>query len=99
MPLAVGTAQIARDRLLAAQAQPVALRWAQTGHWRITAVDARNGEIIVSAVGLPPEPAPSALREALDAAGMSDAGLRVRLVGGYTKVCRARQATCESAFG
>ncbi|KAA6211006.1 DUF389 domain-containing protein [Streptomyces filamentosus] len=95
VPLTTGTVSVARDRVLAADARPVADRWAEAGAWQIASVDARNGVVLVGVLGLPPQPAPTALRAALDAAGMGDADLQLRLVGGRTHWCPAGAASCS----
>ncbi|GHF77378.1 DUF389 domain-containing protein [Streptomyces filamentosus] len=94
VPLTTGTVSVARDRALAADARPVADRWAEAGAWQIASVDARNGVVLVGVLGLPPQPAPTALRAALDGAGMGDADLQLRLVGGRTHWCPAGTVTC-----
>lgn len=94
VPLTTGTVSVAQDRALAAEARPVAERWAQAGAWQIASVDARNGVVLVGVLGLPPQPAPTALRAALDRAGMGDADLQLRLVGGRTHWCPAGTVTC-----
>ncbi|MEU2249173.1 DUF389 domain-containing protein [Streptomyces sp. NPDC019224] len=93
-PLTAGTIRVARDRALAADARPVAERWAATGKWQISSVEARNGLIVIGVLGLPPQPAPTALRQALDDHGMRDADLELRLVGGRTHWCPADTDTC-----
>ncbi|MER8042908.1 DUF389 domain-containing protein [Streptomyces sp. NPDC094032] len=97
VPLTTGTISVARDRALAADARPVAERWAAAGAWQIASVEARNGVVLVGVLGLPPQPAPTALRAALDHAGMGDADLQLRLVGGRTHWCPAGTATCTVA--
>ncbi|MGW3395777.1 DUF389 domain-containing protein [Streptomyces hydrogenans] len=94
VPLTTGTVSVARDRALAADARPVAEHWATAGAWQIASVDARNGVVLIGVLGLPPHPAPTALRAALDRAGMSDADLQLRLVGGRTHWCPADTVTC-----
>ncbi|WP_299538884.1 TIGR00341 family protein [uncultured Streptomyces sp.] len=94
VPLTTGTLRVARDRLLAADARPVAERWATTGNWQIASVEARNGIVVIGVLGLPPQPAPTALRSALDAGGMRDADLELHLVGGRTHWCPAATDTC-----
>ncbi|MEU9858333.1 DUF389 domain-containing protein [Streptomyces sp. NPDC047974] len=94
VPLTTGSIAVARDRALAADAAPVAERWAAAGAWQIASVDARNGVILIDVLGLPPQPAPTALRVALDRAGMADADLQLRLVGGRTHWCTAHSTTC-----
>ncbi|WP_406457560.1 DUF389 domain-containing protein [Streptomyces sp. NBC_00876] len=94
VPLTTGTVTVARDRSLAAEARPVAEKWAATGKWQIASVDARNGIIVIGVLGLPPQPAPTALRAALDRNGMADADLELHLVGGRTHWCPADTDTC-----
>jgi uncharacterized hydrophobic protein (TIGR00271 family) len=96
VPLTAGTLSVARDRSLAADARPVAERWAAAGKWQIASVEARNGIVVIGVLGLPPQPAPAALRSALDAAGMRDADLEVHLVGGRTQWCPAKTDTCTA---
>ncbi|MFD5730429.1 DUF389 domain-containing protein [Streptomyces sp. NPDC058368] len=99
VPLTVGTVGLARDRSLAADARPVAERWAATGKWQIASVEARNGIVVIGVLGLPPQPAPTALREALDDHGMRDADLELHLVGGRTHWCPADTDTCTVREG
>ncbi|MEV6106558.1 DUF389 domain-containing protein [Streptomyces sp. NPDC051940] len=96
VPLTTGTLAVARDRSLAAQARPVAELWAETGKWQIASVEARNGIVVIGVLGLPPQPAPTALRTALDRNGMSDADLELHLVGGRTHWCPADASTCST---
>ncbi|MFI6878829.1 DUF389 domain-containing protein [Streptomyces sp. NPDC050400] len=95
VPLTTGTVTVARDRSLAADARPVAERWAAAGHWEIASVDARNGIVVIGVLGLPPQPAPTALRAALDRNGMRDADLELHLVGGRTHWCPADTDRCS----
>ncbi|RFU88719.1 DUF389 domain-containing protein [Streptomyces triticagri] len=102
VPLTTGSISVARDRLLAADARPVAEHWAVSGKWQIASVEARNGVVVIGVLGLPPQPAPTALRTALDRAGMGDADLELHLVGGRTHWCPADGDTCtvrDSAAG
>ncbi|MGW6270177.1 DUF389 domain-containing protein [Streptomyces sp. NPDC055060] len=94
VPLTTGTITVARDRMLAADARPVAERWAASGKWQIASVEARNGIVVIGVLGLPPQPAPAALRTALDQAGMAEADLELHLVGGRTHWCPADTDTC-----
>ncbi|WP_330297727.1 hypothetical protein [Streptomyces sp. NBC_00503] len=96
VPLTAGTVSVARDRQLAVDARPVAERWAAAGNWRIASVEARNGIVVISVLGLPPHPAPSALRAALDERGMSGSDLELHLVGGSTLWCPAGGLTCTN---
>ncbi|MFI7005589.1 DUF389 domain-containing protein [Streptomyces sp. NPDC050145] len=94
VPLTTGTVSVARDRVLAADARPVAEKWAAGHQWQIASVEARNGVVVIGVLGLPPQPAPTALRTALDRNGMSDADLELHLVGGRTHWCPADGSTC-----
>uniref|UniRef100_A0AAU2VHQ8 DUF389 domain-containing protein n=1 Tax=Streptomyces sp. NBC_00008 TaxID=2903610 RepID=A0AAU2VHQ8_9ACTN len=98
-PLTAGTVTVARDRSLAADARPVAEKWAATGKWQIASVEARNGIVVIGVLGLPPQPAPTALRAALDEHGMRDADLELHLVGGRTQWCPADTDTCTVREG
>ncbi|MEV0913780.1 DUF389 domain-containing protein [Streptomyces sp. NPDC049967] len=98
-PLTAGTVTVARDRSLAADARPVAEKWAATGKWQIASVEARNGIVVIGVLGLPPQPAPTALRAALDEHGMRDADLELHLVGGRTQWCPADTDTCTAREG
>lgn len=93
-PLTAGTVKVARDRSLAVDARPVAEQWAAGHKWQIASVEARNGTVVVDVLGLPPQPAPTALRAALDRNGMRDADLEIHLVGGRTHWCPSDAATC-----
>ncbi|MCX3058829.1 DUF389 domain-containing protein [Streptomyces beihaiensis] len=102
VPLTTGTISVTRDRVLAADARPVAQKWASAGNWQIASVEARDGVVVVGVLGLPPQPAPTALRAALDRGGMADADLELHLVGGRTHWCPAGGTTCtvrEPSFG
>ncbi|MEU8504695.1 DUF389 domain-containing protein [Streptomyces brevispora] len=99
VPLTAGTVTVARDRSLATDARPVAEKWAATGTWQIMSVEARNGIVVISALGLPPQPAPTALRTALDDHGMRDADLELHLVGGRTQWCPSETDTCTVQEG
>ncbi|GHH45368.1 DUF389 domain-containing protein [Streptomyces candidus] len=94
VPLTTGTVTVARDRALAADARPVAEEWATTGKWQIASVEARNGIVVIGVLGLPPQPAPTELRAALDRNGMADADLEIHLVGGRTHWCPADTGGC-----
>ncbi|MFH9728239.1 TIGR00341 family protein [Streptomyces sp. NPDC017254] len=96
VPLTTGTVAVARDRALAANARPVAERWAADRSWQIASVEARNGVVVIGVLGLPPQPAPTALRAALDRDGMRDADLELHLVGGRTHWCPAGGLTCTT---
>jgi hypothetical protein len=72
----------------------VADRWAQAGGWQVTSVDTHGESVIVTVLGLPPAPAADALRKELDAAGMGDADLQVRLVAGGMRDCPPGRGSC-----
>jgi uncharacterized hydrophobic protein (TIGR00271 family) len=95
MPLTTGTMTVVQDATLATDAESVATKWASDGNWQISSVDARNGVVVIDVVGLPPQPAPSELRIAMDRNGMSDANLELHLVGGRTHWCPADTDTCR----
>ncbi|MFI8950451.1 hypothetical protein ACIGO6_28490 [Streptomyces sp. NPDC053750] len=93
------TVSVARDRLPTADARPVAERWTATGQWQIASVEARNGIVVIGVLGLPPQPAPDALRAALGDHGMGYADLELHLVGGRTHWCPADTDTCSTRRG
>jgi uncharacterized hydrophobic protein (TIGR00271 family) len=94
VPLAIGSANVARDQQLAATARPIAQSWAAKAGWEATSVQASGGGIVITALGPPPEVDPSSLRIALNDAGMSNASLTLRLVVGGTAYCAAGSTTC-----
>lgn len=94
VPLAAGSISVARDQSLIRSARPVAEAWAKAAGWDIAVVDASRGTVVVTALGPPPEVKPVELRRALNAAGLSDAELVIRLVVGGTRVCAAGTETC-----
>jgi len=97
VPLALGSASIARDELLALQARPIADAWATAAGWETESVEAANQVVVVTVVGQSPEPDAALLRQQLSAAGLADAGLTVRLAEGGVETCPAQGTTCESA--
>lgn len=94
VPLAAGSLSVARDQFLIRSARPVAEAWARAAGWDIAVVDASRGTIVVTALGPPPEVKPAELRKELNAAGLADADLVIRLVVGGTRVCAAGGETC-----
>jgi hypothetical protein len=64
VPLTAGTVSVSEDLQTSANATSVAKQWADQKGWRIADVQARNGLIVVTALGIPPPPAPDALRAA-----------------------------------
>ncbi|NUT18692.1 MAG: DUF389 domain-containing protein [Hamadaea sp.] len=99
VPLTAGSLAVARDERLEAEVKPLAASWAQAADWQIASVDARNGVVTVTALGLPPELDAATLRQAMDDAGLAGTDLRIRLVGGNTRLCSARQTTCVIVAG
>ncbi|WP_329204006.1 DUF389 domain-containing protein [Streptomyces sp. NBC_00683] len=98
IPLTTGTYTVARDRALAADARPLAEKWAKAGKWQIISVKARNGVVVIGVLGLPPPPSPTALRAALDTHGIRDVDLELHLVGGRTQWCPADTDTCTIRY-
>jgi uncharacterized hydrophobic protein (TIGR00271 family) len=97
VPLGIGSANVAADQQLQAKATPIAQDWAGRAGWQIAVVSVQNGLISVTALGPPPDIEASTLRKELDAAGMADADLVIRLVVGGTRVCPAHSATCATS--
>ncbi len=99
VPLASGTASVARDEQLAAAARPISIAWATSAHWQITDVEAHSREIMVNALGVPTSTDVARLRQALDTNGMADAPLTVHLVAGESFECAPDATTCTGAGG
>ena len=99
VPLTAGSVAVADDQRLIREARPVADAWARAAGWDVTLVDASRGDVVVTALGPPPEVDPASLRKALNAAGMRDAGLVLRLVVGGTRVCPAGGDVCLTRTG
>ncbi|GAA2011681.1 DUF389 domain-containing protein [Catenulispora yoronensis] len=97
VPLTVGTLSVTHDRQLAADAGPVARRWADGHGWEVEAVSARDGKVEITVVGLPPAPDPEGLRAALDGAGAGDAPLLLHVLGGDSLLCPAHGGQCKAA--
>ncbi|WRZ95076.1 hypothetical protein OHB54_42260 [Streptomyces sp. NBC_01007] len=95
VPLTIGTLAVAQDEQLAADAHPVAEEWARDGDWHIESVAARNGVVMVDALGLPPELDPTDLRTSLDRRDLRADDVELHLVGGLTRLCPAGRARCE----
>ena len=97
VPLALGSAAIAHDELVALQAEPIADEWASQAGWEAESVDATNDVIVVSVVGPAPEPDAAVLRQRLSDAGLAGSALTVKLAEGGIKTCPAGGTTCEAA--
>jgi uncharacterized membrane protein len=97
VPLAFGTLSVVRDELLVSRVQPIAEEWASSSRWLVTNVSARKGTAVVSALGSPPDASPEELRAEMDAAGLADANLIVRLVLGGSATCPAGSRTCTTS--
>ena len=97
VPLAIGSANVARDQQLATAARPVADQWAAEAGWQATFVEASNNTIQVTALGPPPEVDPSRLRVELNQAGLASADLVLRLVVGGSRTCPAGGTTCTAS--
>jgi len=99
IPLAVGTAAVARDQSLQVTLEPAAERWADTAGWAISEVNVRNGKATIFAVGPRPEPDAEPLRDALDDAGYTDVDLTVVTADGQVQICPARTGACGDDLG
>ena len=98
VPLAIGTANVTLDQKLKVQATPIAQSWAARAGWEVAVVSVQNGVISVTALGPPPDIEAATLRKELNAAGMSDYDLVIRLVVGGTRSCAAGTDTCVSTI-
>jgi uncharacterized hydrophobic protein (TIGR00271 family) len=96
VPLAIGSANVARDQQLAATARPIAETWAAKAGWQATFVEASSNTIAVTALGPPPNLDPTSLRVALNDAGLASADLVLRLVVGGSRTCPAGGTTCKA---
>ena len=94
IPLGFGTLSVAMDELLASRAQPLADAWASGNKWVVTALNASDGQVIITALGSPPEADVNDLRQTFNENGLADAGILVRLVLGGTATCAAGGSTC-----
>lgn len=96
VPLTTGTLVVAQDQQLASQARSLAGDWAQSQGWQVASVDARNGTIIVTALGPPPNADVAQFRRTLNENGLADADLNIRLIVGGTRFCAAGGDSCEA---
>ena len=94
IPLGYGTLSVAMDELLASRAQPLADAWASGNKWVVTALTASDGQVVITALGSPPDADVNDLRQSFNDNGLADAGLLVRLVLGGTATCPAGETTC-----
>lgn len=77
VPLAIGSAQVAREQRTLATAQPIVELWGQSHGYTPTDLSVRGGTLYVAALGTTTTPDISALRSALDQAGLGDIGVEV----------------------
>jgi uncharacterized hydrophobic protein (TIGR00271 family) len=99
VPLTAGSVAVARDQLLSAKARPVAEAWASQNKWLVTTLTVTGGDLVVTALGSPPDADPADLRSELNAAGLSDVDLTVRLVLGGSVNCPAEGEACSRVSG
>lgn len=77
VPLAIGSAQVAREQRTLATAQPIVELWGRSHGYTPTDLSVRGGTLYVAALGTTTTPDISALRSALDQAGLGDIGVEV----------------------
>lgn len=94
IPLGFGTVSVAMDELLASRAKPLADAWASSNKWVVTTLSASDGQVVITALGSPPDADVNALRQTFNDNGLGDAGLLVRLVLGGTATCPPGGSTC-----
>lgn len=94
IPLGFGTLSVGLDERLAARATPLAEAWASSNRWVVTTLSAADGEVVITALGAPPNADVTTLRQAFNDNGLADADLVVRLVLGGTATCPANLSTC-----
>lgn len=97
VPLTAGSVAVARDQLVAAQARPIAESWARQNQWLVATLTVTAGDLVVTALGSPPDADPEELRSQLNAEGLSDVDLTVRLVVGGSVNCPANGDECLRA--
>lgn len=95
VPLGIGSLNVAYDQLAQREATPIAQKWADKAGWQVTTVQVVNRQVIVTALGPPPEVEVDSLRVALNDAGFGLEDLVVRLVVGGTRICPAGGTTCQ----
>ncbi len=94
LPLTAGSVAVARDQLLEARARPIAEAWASQNDWLVTTLSVTAGELVVTALGSPPDADPAELRTELNAEGLGQVDLTVRLVLGGSANCPAGGEEC-----
>jgi hypothetical protein len=94
VPLGFGTLSVALDEQLASRATPLADAWASGNKWVVTALSASDGQVVITALGSPPDADVNDLRQTFNENGLASAGLLVRLVLGGTATCPAGESTC-----
>lgn len=94
IPLGFGTLSVALDELLASRAKPLAYEWASSNKWVVTTLSAADNQVVITALGSPPDADVVTLRQAFNDNGLADAGLLVRLVLGCTAQCPAGGSAC-----
>jgi uncharacterized hydrophobic protein (TIGR00271 family) len=97
VPLTAGSVSVARDQLLTAKARPIAEAWARQNQWLVTTLSVTAGDLVVTALGSPPDADPADLRSELNATGLGDVDLTVRLVIGGSVDCPAGGEVCIRA--
>ena len=85
VPLGIGSLTVYHQQTILTKAQPVADAWAEQEGWLVTRVTYRQNVLRIVALGSLPEVDSQALRDQLDAAGLSDVDTEVALVIGGTK--------------
>lgn len=95
IPLGLGTLSVGLDEQLASRAKPLADEWASSNRWVVTTLSAADNQVVISALGSPPDADVTTLRQAFNDNGLADAGLIVRLVLGGSATCPAGGVTCN----
>jgi uncharacterized hydrophobic protein (TIGR00271 family) len=94
IPLGFGTLSVALDEQLASRAKPLADDWASSNKWVVTTLTAADGQVVITALGSPPDADVTTLRRTFNDNGLASAGLLVRLVLGGTANCPAGGSAC-----
>jgi uncharacterized hydrophobic protein (TIGR00271 family) len=80
VPLVVSSAKLTEARIEEHDIASVTDAWADSAGWSVVGVDRADGEATVTVVGPLPAPDADVLRSMLDARGLADLDVRVRLV-------------------